>query len=538
MKKRNEAEKQRRLLKKGSRRFTRGQLFIRRLIPVTLCAAVLSAAATAVVCRAVTDDIADGERMVTRYYADTLETKYSEKVSDEQRGSFEAELKFRAISNSGISADGSEGGSSIIYDAETGEILADSSKGGCLIVKRDAEEKPKYYICDESAVDELIKMTEERDPLYTGYYWKEIYIKDNRFIPSVMEIEALDSNFDETGSEEYKFDISADGWEKVTAGEEGINFCLIGGVPENEESFRHLESRIGYNMSLRETTEEEGGRDFTYQIPVTLDGKDCRFVHTVSIDAFGGFTMYFMVSYAVVFAASLLIAWLWASKNYADLKAHYALDDYRRETTNAMAHDLKSPLMVISGFAENLKNADSKEKRDHYADAIIENVSYMDGIICDVLDLAKLETGAAKGKTENIELKDITAEVLKRYELALSQKEISVQLCGGAVIEGDRAMMTHAIDNLISNAVKYTVKSGKIDINITDKAYVITNDCENMDGVNVAELWKPFVKGDNARGGKQGSGIGLPITENVFRLHGFSMNIEYSDGKFTVRTEL
>ncbi|MGN0633853.1 MAG: sensor histidine kinase [Oscillospiraceae bacterium] len=537
MKKRNEAEKQRRLLKKGSRRFTRGQLFVRRLIPVTLCAAALSAAATAVVCRALTYDIAEGERMVLRYYADVLQTKYSEKVSEDERGTFEAELKFRAVSSSNALSEGNEGGASIIYDAETGEILADSSKGGCIVVKRE-NDKPVYYMCDESAVDELLKMTEGRDVSYTEYYWKEVYIKDNRFIPSVFEIEQLDRNYDTVGSEEYRFDISADGWEMVTVGKDEINFCMIGGMPENEEAYKHLERRREYNMSLRETTEEEDGRIFTYQIPITIDGKDCRFSNTVIIDTFGGFSVYFIASYAAVFAVSLVIAWLWASKNYADLKAHYALDDYRRETTNAMAHDLKSPLMAISGYAENLKNADSKEKRDHYADAIIENVSYMDGIICDVLSLAKLETGAAKGKTENIELKDITAEVIKRYEPALSEKEISVQLCGGAVIEGDRVMMTHAIDNLISNAVKYTVKSGKIDINITDKAYVITNDCENMDGVNVAELWKPFVKGDNARSGKQGSGIGLSITENVFRLHGFSMNIEYSDGKFTVRTVL
>ena len=127
MKKRNEAEKQRRLLKKGSKRFTRGQLFIRRLIPVTICAAALSAAATAVVCRAITSDIAEGERMVTRFYADALQTKYSERVSDEERSAFESELKFRAISNSGVLSVSIDGGASIIYDAETGEILADSS---------------------------------------------------------------------------------------------------------------------------------------------------------------------------------------------------------------------------------------------------------------------------------------------------------------------------------------------------------------------------------------------------------------------------
>lgn len=64
------------------------------------------------------------------------------------------------------------------------------------------------------------------------------------------------------------------------------------------------------------------------------------------------------------------------------------IEEYYRNTTNALAHELKTPLMAISGYAENLRENVHTEKKDHYADAILTNVSHMDRVIVNMLDLA------------------------------------------------------------------------------------------------------------------------------------------------------
>ncbi len=64
------------------------------------------------------------------------------------------------------------------------------------------------------------------------------------------------------------------------------------------------------------------------------------------------------------------------------------IEEYYRTTANTLAHKLKTPLMAISGYAENLRENVYTEKKDHYAAAILENVSHMDTVIVNMLDLA------------------------------------------------------------------------------------------------------------------------------------------------------
>lgn len=78
---------------------------------------------------------------------------------------------------------------------------------------------------------------------------------------------------------------------------------------------------------------------------------------------------------------------------YMKAKSAYDMKCYRIETTNAMAHDLKTPLTAISGYAENLLSQVQVDKREYYAKAILSNIEYMDQMIHDILELSKSEDG-------------------------------------------------------------------------------------------------------------------------------------------------
>lgn len=210
----------------------------------------------------------------------------------------------------------------------------------------------------------------------------------------------------------------------------------------------------------------------------------------------------------------------------------YEMDEYRRSLTAALAHDLKSPLTAISGYAENLRENVHTEKRDDYADAILENTQYMDNLIADVLELAKLEQ-KTKIKTAHTDPVQLAKEAAARRAAATEEKEITVQLSGRCEISANEKMMAQAIANLIDNAVRYTPRGGCIDITGTEQELQIRNDIEAAEPAEPDALCEPFVKGDAARGTRSGSGMGLAIVKQICALHGFRLSVSAKDGKFT-----
>lgn len=234
----------------------------------------------------------------------------------------------------------------------------------------------------------------------------------------------------------------------------------------------------------------------------------------------------------VTIITSLIVGFLLASKKYAELSAHYAIEDYRKDMTNKLAHDLKSPLMVISGYAENLENNVHTDKREHYASAILENVKYMDSIIGNVLELSRLDECDIKIEKTDFDAVDIVKEISENYSVQLENSGIKMTTEGSAKFHTDKALMRCILDNLISNAVKYTDKNGKILVKCEKGRVKLINDCADAERLDISALKKPFVKGDNSRSGRKGSGLGLSIAASAAERLGLKLSVSTENGKF------
>ena len=213
-------------------------------------------------------------------------------------------------------------------------------------------------------------------------------------------------------------------------------------------------------------------------------------------------------------------------------KAQYAFEDYQRALTNNLAHDLKTPLAVIGGYAENLllmrQNGDEKELE--YLRSIMKNVAYTDEIISKTLVLS--ETGQLRDlqKTDT-DLRALAERLTDKYRTALAERDIAVTLEGGGSISADADLLAAAVENLISNAVKYTPDGGTVGIRISGKELTVTNN--TAEDVDTRDLLMPFVKGDKARSDKRSSGLGLSIAKTAAEQNGFSLKISCKDKVFS-----
>ncbi len=232
---------------------------------------------------------------------------------------------------------------------------------------------------------------------------------------------------------------------------------------------------------------------------------------------------------------STLISLAIAYVLYRSYRSAYDMEQYRRTTSNAMAHDLKSPLAVISLYAENLKAGTNPEKNQYYMDGILEEVRQMNGQVASILDMAKAENVDTKLKKTEVDLAGIVDTVAQIYNEKTSEKNVQIEISGACTVSADEALMYQAVVNIMDNAVKYVTDGGHIAVKLSDKEVSFVNSSEPLDKDTLEDVWKPFVKGDNSRHGHKGTGLGLSIVKTIMDRHGFDCEMDNCDGGVEVR---
>ena len=213
-------------------------------------------------------------------------------------------------------------------------------------------------------------------------------------------------------------------------------------------------------------------------------------------------------------------------------KAHYAFEDYQRALTNNLAHDLKTPLAVIGGYAENLmemRKDVGSEKELKYLSSIMKNVSYTDDIISKTLKLSATEQIKKLNKTK-VDIKALAEKLAEKYQTTLEEKSIELNISGSGEVTADIDVLETAVENIISNAVKYTDEGGCIKITADKKQLSVVNDV--TENIETKDLLMPFVKGDKARSDKNSHGLGLAIASAAAAQNGFKLKLECKDKSF------
>ena len=241
------------------------------------------------------------------------------------------------------------------------------------------------------------------------------------------------------------------------------------------------------------------------------------------------------VSSAIIIVAAILtttIAALIVSViKYQKEKTVWNIFEYRTKTTEAMAHDLKTPLSSMMFYLEDLEDSsEDPEKVREYAKALNDKVVGMDHMIADILQFSRSESGKVDLNKEKVSLKELVFDSLKEFP------EMKTEIRGEDIsLTTDRKILAQVIVNLLSNCDRYGRKGAVVDIEIAPESVTISNKTDRT-YEDADSLKKPFVKGDNSRGNK-GTGLGLAIADNDLSILGYKLELSSEADEFKAKVK-
>ena len=231
-----------------------------------------------------------------------------------------------------------------------------------------------------------------------------------------------------------------------------------------------------------------------------------------------GFSFALAVLFSAILAFALLRVW----------RKQERVEQARRDTTAALAHELKTPLSVLSATAELLSDDMAQDKRAHYLDVIRQQAERMDGSVKRMLELSRLEAGAKALRRARFTLSDLAQERLDAAVPPDADLHTEVTVSGAEEIDADRALLARALDAILENAVQHTAPGGSIAVRIEKGVCAVVNTGAAIPAEALPRLWEAYYQADASRAAK-GDGLGLSIAKTVFDLHGYAYGAENTD---------
>ena len=383
------------------------------------------------------------------------------------------------------------------------------------------DKKIKQYDFDLSKSGYVSKDELSEGPLQSDGMHRQIIDKDFFFGKNKPEfsVESVEKIFEDN-------DINSEIYDKPVTVNNGLlkYYVIFGDVFSVSQS--HMSRDFASPISS-DVVDDDG--NVVYE---TIIYGNYNFNAVKEINLFDDCLWKFITVFAVAFTIMAVVITV-EIFSWKDFKRRTAQEETRLEMTNAIAHNLKTPLFVIGGFAENLKNEEDTEKKLHNIEIIQQQTEEMDILIHRMLDLSRFDSPALKLNCEVFDFKPFIEKILENYYVH-TEHEIIFIYNSKAKIKADPAMLKTVLENLIDNAEKYSDYGSDITINVSDDVLSISNQCSSFDMENLSKLWQPYfraAKGDN----KSGSGIGLSIVKSALEMHGFKYKAEFENGIITFK---
>ena len=216
-------------------------------------------------------------------------------------------------------------------------------------------------------------------------------------------------------------------------------------------------------------------------------------------------------------------------------------EELRNSFLGSVSHDLRTPMTVILGFVDGIRDGTiPPSKQDYYLETISSEVRRLSRLVNSLLEISKIQSGEKKLNYTKFNVSEKARQVLLTFESRIDEKRLEVDFnCAEEVIVyADTDAVHQVLYNLIDNAVKFVNEGGRLSvcIELKNKKAVISikNTGEGIPEEELPHVFDRFYKSDRSRGlDKTGTGLGLYIAKTNINMHNEEITVQSKQGEFT-----
>lgn len=213
------------------------------------------------------------------------------------------------------------------------------------------------------------------------------------------------------------------------------------------------------------------------------------------------------------------------------------VEQLRRDLLANISHDLRTPLTMITGYAEVMRDLPGENTPEN-VQIIIDESNHLAELVNDLLDLSKLQAGVVTLTPDIFSMTELIRGIFARYSKLTENKgyELTFEFDEEAWVSADRTRISQVIYNLINNAIHYTGQSKVVHLRQTcADGQVKVEVIDNGEGIPEEQLplvWERYYKLDRVhRRASMGTGLGLSIVQSVLELHHARYGVESKTGE-------
>ncbi|MEG0181578.1 MAG: HAMP domain-containing sensor histidine kinase [Peptostreptococcaceae bacterium] len=243
-------------------------------------------------------------------------------------------------------------------------------------------------------------------------------------------------------------------------------------------------------------------------------------------------------NYNVVFKGEgyLEIEELNSTLNYASNELS-KVDKLRKEIIANISHDLRTPLTMITGYGEIIRDIEEENTQENIQ-IIIDEAKSLSKLVTDILDISKIESGNQNVILKPINItKSINSQIQRYSKLVESEGyKIEFNYDSNVFVLGDEVKLSQVIYNTINNGINYTGKDKKVIVNqVVDREYITIEVIDSGNGISeemIPHIWERYYRGEeNHKRDVVGSGLGLSIVKEIINIHGGECGVDSEKGK-------